>query len=481
MARTIVDRLGGMGNILNGMLSFLLALAIWGVMRSEVGQQSFLSAADQSSLDWAFQLRDKQPLKNLGPTVILDIDDAAWSEAIEQHAAALAYTPREDIANALELARGGAGGPQPAAVILDVDLSWRTPDEAAERRIDAILRDWAADPDAPLLILIREPAGGRDTPVDPARFREPSRAEIFAATTPRAPVVAATARATIDSDGRPEVFSLYSCVVEPSGIRAMASPVLYAAAARRAPSAAAAVASVQAALGDATRHCRGERASPAIAIDLFDRGVIRSTLRTSFINYNTSVPLDAAATGQVQIARDLLLFPAGTAAARVIPSGAALPAVVVIGSSAALARDYFRTPLGEMSGAAIMVNALRGFESAGAMRGLPAALEIPLIGVSVIAIVAFFMLARRVRNDIIRHRSAHILNRVGRGFARFLLNPVSIEIFASVLVTFVGFAITFWALDHGYFASIAGPSFAAAFNEARQEFEELTAHVRRDA
>jgi hypothetical protein len=58
--------------------------------------------------------------------------------------------------------------------------------------------------------------------------------------------------------------------------------------------------------------------------------------------------------------------------------------------------------------------------------------------------------------------------------ARFLLNPVSIEILASLLVTFVGFAITFWALDHGYFASIAGPSFAAAFNEARQEFEELT-------
>jgi hypothetical protein len=55
---------------------------------------------------------------------------------------------------------------------------------------------------------------------------------------------------------------------------------------------------------------------------------------------------------------------------------------------------------------------------------------------------------------------------------------VSVEIVASVLVTFVGFAITFWALDHGYFASIAGPSFAAAFNEARQEFEELTAHVR---
>jgi hypothetical protein len=477
----LVARLGGMANILNAVLGFLLALAIWFVMQTSLGQNSFLSAADQSSLDWAFQLRDDQPLKHLGPTVLIDIDDRAWTAAIEQQAAALAYTPRDQLARALELARGASGGARPAAVILDADLSWRTPDEAAESRIDAILADWAADPDAPLLVLIREPAAGLDTPQAPARFRDPARAEIFAADIPRAPIVAATARATVDNDGRPERFSLFSCVAEGGRLRAMASPVLFAAAARRAPSAAAAVASVNAALEGATRYCRGEQTSPAVTLDAFSRGEIHSTQRTSFINYNVSVPLDAAATGRTQVARDLLLFPVDTAVQSVVPTGSVLPAVVVIGSSAALARDYFRTPLGEMSGSALIVNALRGFEAAGPLRNLPPALEIPLIGISVIAISAFFMLARSIRIRIIARRSAKLSGRISRSFARFLLNPVSVEIIVSVLVTFVGFAITFWALDHGYFASIAGPSFAAAFNEARQEFEELTAHVRADA
>ena len=66
--------------------------------------------------------------------------------------------------------------------------------------------------------------------------------------------------------------------------------------------------------------------------------------------------------------------------------------LTIIGSSAALSRDFFRTPLGEMSGSAILANALRGFEAAGPMRGLPPILEIPLIGISVVAIVAFFLL-----------------------------------------------------------------------------------------
>jgi hypothetical protein len=447
-------------------------------MQTDAGENSFLSAADQSSLDWAFQLRDDQPIKNLAPTVIVDIDDDAWTAAIEQRAAALAYTPRDSIVRALELARGAPGGARPAAVILDADLSWRTPDEAAEQRIDALLADWAADPDAPLLILIREPAAGDDTPESPARFREPARAQYFAAATPAAPIVAATARATVDDDGRPERFSLYSCIAEAGEVRAMASPVLYATAARRTSSAAAAVASVEAALVAATRYCRGETASPAVTLELSGRESIRSAERTSYINYNASVPLDAAATNRIQVARDLMVFPVDTPARTVVPSGGALPAVVIIGSSAALARDYFRTPLGEMSGSALIVNSLRGFEAAGPLRNLPPALEIPLIGVSVIAIAAFFMLARSIRIRIIQHQSAKLSDLIGRSFARFLLNPVSVEIFASVLVTFVGFAITFWALDHGYFASIAGPSFAAAFNEARQEFEELTAHVR---
>jgi hypothetical protein len=479
--RGIVARLGGVGNVVNGVLSFGLALVIWAVMQTDAGENSFLSAADQSSLDWAFQLRDDQPLKHSGPTIIIDIDDGAWSEAIEQRAAALAYAPREDIARALELARGAPGRARPAAVIVDADLSWRTPDEDAERRIDAILADWARDAEAPLLILIREPASGRDTPQDPSRFREPARAEIFAAATPAAPIVVATARATTDNEGRPEAFSLYSCIAGPAGVRAMASPVLYAAAARRAPSSAAAVETVERTLVNATQYCRGERASPAIELDAFDRGAIRSAQRTSYINYNTAVPLDAASSGTIQIARDLLLFPADTQATSVIPTGGQLPAVVIVGSSAALARDFFRTPLGEMSGSAVIVNALRGFEAAGPLRNLTPMLEIPMIGVSVIAIVAFFMLARAIRNRILSHRSAKLLGHLGRGFARFLLNPVSVEILASVLVTFVGFAITFWALDHGYFASIAGPSFAAAFNEARQEFEEMTAHVRSTA
>lgn len=472
-----VERLGGVSNITNAFLSFGLALVIWALMQSELGQKSFLSSADQSSLDWAFQLRDNQALPNLATTVILDIDDEVWTTAVEERGAALAYAPRDAIARGLELARGGDGRARPAAVIVDIDLSWRTPDEAAEQRIDALLADWAADPEAPLLILIREPSEGSDTPANPSRFRAPERAHIYAAATPAAPIVAATARATTDDTGRPEMFSLYSCVDEGGSIHAVANPILFAAAARRAPSAAAAVEHVNAALVDATAYCRGERKSARIALDLFDRGVVRSARRTSFINYNVSVPLDAASTG-VQVARNLLIFPVDTAATSVVPPGLDLPAVVILGSSAALSRDYFRTPLGEMSGSAVIVNALRGFEAAGPMGNLPPALEIPLIGFSTVAIVIFFLISRSLRSRLPKNPHAHISSKIGRGLARFLLNPVSIEILASLLVTFVGFAITFWALDHGYFASIAGPSFAAAFNEARQEFEELTSDAK---
>ncbi len=477
MSGGIIQKLGGVGNILNAFLSFALSLVIWGVMQTNLGQDSFLSSVDQSSVDWAFLLRDGRTLPHLGPTVMIDIDDAAWSDAVETRAAALAFAPRDDIVKALELARGKPGA-RPAAVVVDIDLSWRSPDEAAEQRIDEILESWAVDPGAPLLILIREPASGMDTPEEPGRFRAPERAGIFSADVATAPIVAATARATTDGAGRPDVFALYSCTVIGDEIRATASPILYAAAARRAPSAQAAVDRVNTAMVDATRYCRGERASQAIALDTFDRGVIRSGRRTSFINYNTSVPLDAAETGQVLIARDLLLFPVSTNSASVIPSGGELPAVVVIGSSAALSRDFFRTPLGEMSGSAIMMNALRGFEAAGPMRNLPPALEIPLIGFSVLVIVMFFNVSRDLRSRLPMGEKLKLSVRFGRGFARFLLNPVSVEVLASLLVTLLGFAITFWALDHGYFASIAGPSFAAAFNEARQEFEELATYFR---
>ncbi len=463
--------------LVNMALSFVLAVGVWAIMQTQPGQDSFLPAADNESLDWAFQFRDNQAIPNLGPTVMVDIDDDAWSGAVERGSAAIAYAPREEVLRALELARGGGGGARPAAVIVDVDLSWRSPDTAAELQIDALLNDWRDDPDAPLLILVREPASGDDTPDAPSRFPDPARAEIFNAETPEGPIVAATARTTYDDQGRPEEFNLYSCVEREGVITALANPVLFATVARRAPDARAAAERVNEAMEAATEYCRGERSGPGILLNAFDRGQIKIGSRTSFINYNVSVPLEAATSGRVQIARNLLMFSVNTQQSRIIPVGSGLPAVVIIGSSSTLARDYFRTPLGEMSGSAILVNALRGFEAAGPLGSFPPLMEIAMIAVAVVVISGFFTLARAMRESLPQGPQTSVMLRFGRAFARFMLNPVTVEILASMLVIAVGFTITYLALDYGYFAGIAGPSFAAAFNEARQEFEELTADV----
>lgn len=459
----------------NFVLSLALALIVWAILRTPEGWQTFLGEADREVLQIAFEMRVNQTVDGTGPIVFVNLDESVWeSEATD--GPALAYAPRNVVADMLEAAYGIPGFPRPKVVVADIDLFWRTPDEAHEQRIDDLLTRWGSDPDAPLLVMQREVIEGDGHPETPARARPSSRDGIVEAA-PEGNIVWSVAQITGDEIIGARNFAHYLCVNTEDGPEVVATTALYAIAGRTAPSARAAAAQVRAAMQGPRDYCVGASQDPGFVLERTDREPLRFLEQESFINYSAH-PGNDPRFEPGMIAADMFYIPAGYANPPMVSGLASTNGVVIIGSAAAMARDRHMTPYGLMGGSMVIANMIRGLEEGGEIERLPWALDALLLTVFVIMIVAAFWYARMARDWIGPTRHLSWIGRAVRFPVKLLTNPVIVKLLIGFGIFWVSTLASFILLDSGKWVSFAAPAYVAALNEAREDFEELMESLR---
>ena len=459
----------------NFVLSLALALIVWAILRTPEGWQTFLGEADREVLQIAFELRVNQTVEGTGPVIFVNLDESVW-ESDETDGPALAYAPRNVVADMLEAAYGIPGFARPKVVVADIDLFWRTPEEEQEARIDAILARWGADPDAPLLVMQREVIEGDGHPGSPARAR-PSNRDRLVETAPEGNIVWSVAQITGDEVIGARYFAHYMCVNIADGLTVVPTTALYATVGRTSATAREAVMRVNAAMSGPRAYCSGETEDPGFTLDRPNRPPLRFLKQESFINYSAHPGNDPRAEPDM-IAADMFYIPAGYANAAMVSGLASGNGVVIIGSAAAMARDRHMTPYGLMGGSMVIANMIRGLEEGGEIERLPLALDAVLLTVFVIIIVAAFWYARIARDWIGPTKHLPWFSRAIRFPVKLLTNPVIVKLFIGFGIFWISTLASYLLLDSGNWVSFAAPAYVAALNEAREDFEELMESLR---
>src|SRR5690606_439374 len=199
----------------NLLVSLFLALAVWMGLRNDTVWESFIGEADREAIQIAFAMRVNRTLEGTGPILFLNLDDSVWYGE-ESDSPPLAYAPRPVIYNLLRASYGTPGFPRPKVVVADFDLFWRTPDEEAEQRIDALLEEWGRDRSAPLLVLKRDVADGDGTNDYPAAIG-PSPRDRFINEAPEGNIVWASALFTGDEVIGARYFEHFLCLKSEEG------------------------------------------------------------------------------------------------------------------------------------------------------------------------------------------------------------------------------------------------------------------------
>lgn len=460
---------------LNFVISLALALSIWGALRDEGLWSSFLGDADREAIQIAFNMRVNKTLTGTGPILFLNLDDSVW-HGEDNDSPPLAYAPRPIIYNLLKAAYGTPGLPRPKAVIADFDLFWRTPDEGPERQIDELLEAWGKDPEAPLLILQREVMDGDGSIGSPADTRESPR-ERFIRDAPMHNIVWSSAVFTGDEVVGARYYDHFLCLKSGDTISAVANTALYAVAGRYADTPRQAVEQVQAAMQAPAQYCQNG-GNIHFELPLTGRQNIEFNGRDSLINYSTRPPDEFDYTSPDLIAADMFVLPAATVSTEMVGGLAANNGIVIIGSASLTARDRHMSVYGEMGGSLIIANAIRGLEVGGVVHRLHWYLEAAILSVFVTLIVLAFWYCRRAR-DYMKPRSA--LPWYAKPFdipLHLLTNPVIVKLMIGISVFWLGAVATYYMLDHGLWIGFAAPAYAAALNEAREDFEELMENLR---
>ena len=459
----------------NFLLSLVLALVVWAILRTPEGWQTFLGEADREVLQIAFELRVNQTVKGTSPILFLNLDESVW-QSDETDGPALAYAPRKVVAEMLEAAYGIPGFPRPKVVVADIDLFWRTPEEAEEQRIDDILTRWGNDPDAPLLVMQREVVDGDGHRDQPARARGSGR-EAIMANAPAGNLVWSVAQITGDEVVGARYMSHYLCIKTPAGIDVVAATPVYAIAARTALDARSAVALVNRAMEEPRRHCRGERQETAFVLERTERAPISFIQQESFINYSAHPGGDPVSEPTL-VAADMFYIPAGFANAPMVSGLASSNGVVIIGSAASMARDRHMTPYGLMGGSMVIANMIRGLEEGGEIDRMYWLADASLLTIFVALIVASFWYARIARDWIGPTSHLPFFARLIRLPIKLLTNPVIVKLLIGVGIFWISTFASYLLLDNGIWVSFAAPAYVAALNEAREDFEELMESLR---
>jgi len=459
----------------NFLLSLVMALGIWLALRNGAIWSTFLGDADREALQIAFNMRVNKTLEGTGPILFLNLDDSVW-HGDDANSPPLAYAPRNVVYNLLKAAYGEPGAQRPKVVIADFDLFWRTPDTGPENQIDALLEQWGKDPGAPLLVLQREVMDGDGSRTAPATIRASPR-DHFITDAPQHNIVWASAIFTGDEVVGARYFEHFLCLKTDHGADVVANTALYAVAGRTATSPRQAIEQVNQAMKVPRQYCaNGGR--DWYELPLTGRAPIDFSGRGSLINYNANPPDNFDYSSPDLIAADMFIIPAEAVSTDMVSGLASNNGIVIIGSASLTARDRHMSVYGLMGGSLIIANTIRGLEVGGVVHRLHWYVEAAILSVFVTLIVLAFWYSRQARDFMIPIEDLPWYARPFRLPLHLMTNPVIMKIVIGISVFWMGAIATYYMLDYGLWIGFAAPAYAAALNEAREDFEELMENLR---
>ena len=457
----------------------LAACLSFGLLQIDGIERSFLGAPDREMLQAAFKLRDGVARGSGDPVLWLDLDyDTLLAYAQAQgrpspvsmagNSGPSGMIPRKILASALTYARK----PGATLVLLDVDVSWGAPDPIGEALLEAELKAWSADPNAPLLVLAREiialPSGPTLT------------ATRFDAIVSSSPNIAFGGVAMLSGGGGVREFVANQCYLSPHNTpMILPSAVAFADAAqaayRTAPalplqSGAAAIKLMvmRATAADATKFCAPEvKMTNQNGMVSWHIGyAYPSTIRAAAVSatwpHKSACDLSAPPQSATRISvADILLDPQNASAAPLCRR------LVIIGGDNAITKDRTSSLIGMLPGPIILANAMRGhFDTGPIVRGNWSALRLGfqlfLLTVTVIGIVWVFEGIAKLRLRLL----TATVTRPGGKLLLFLTHPLCFK-FVVAFVTFAfGVLVTALSLELGFWGLLSAPAYFATLFEA---------------
>ncbi len=174
----------------------------------------------------------------------------------------------------------------------------------------------------------------------------------------------------------------------------------------------------------------------------------------------------------------MFIIPAAAVSPEMVGGLAANNGIVIIGSASLTARDRHMSVYGEMGGSLIIANTIRGLEVGGVVHRLHWYIEAVILSVFVTLIVLAFWYCRRARDLMKPLASLPWYIKPFEVPLHVMTNPVIVKILIGVSVFWLGAIATYFMLDYGLWIGFAAPAYAAALNEAREDFEELMENLR---
>lgn len=456
------------------LITFVAGLAVIGLMRIPVVEQSLLGEPDRAMLDTAFKLRADIYSGAADPVIFLDIDDRTLtgepSERNIQKGPPPSVTPRNILVRLLDYVRSAPHGQRPAAVLMDVDIATPAPgEEEATRQLGESLAAWSRDPGQPTLVIAREAYPAEAVGV-PGRNKV-LPASPFDGTVENAPnIFWGSVKTLSDKEGRVRWFVPFECVTTPHGQQVLYSSAVltYGALNRGLPP----TSEVAKWMEEAPHYCREHAVDP-----FFEGGMINYHIaldREGTVDHWPDLPKDyrikgACGDGDRSMFRRI-------SAADIIAAGPEASAsllcghLVVIGGTNTAASDFRTTPIGDVSGSVILVNAIRGMQLTGGglhQLSLPFQIVVVLL-VSVIYSSLFAAtehLRERVHASGVRHKTT-VLARV----QQMIANPALLNAMIAVMIHGLGLLGLMLSLRYGLFGFLSAPAIAAGFVETVQEF-----------
>ena len=462
-------------------LTFSVGLLVLLAIRIPVVEQSFLGAFDRQMMATAFKLRADEAQGRADPVLFIDIDDRTLSElsppSRAQYDAPIATMPRALIADILNFVRSSPN-PRTAAraMIVDIDIAAPASDgPEGVARLRQALTAWAADANAPPLIIAREAFPG-------GLMQQPDSTVPVLPTSPYDDVVDSsqniywsTVKALADKDNVVREFRPYECVRRPQGVVPLFSAAMLAYGFMEEPGV----------LRDAAaRHWMNEaRPRCETAPDVVDSHgeVINFHLSLPRFNQQTNVWPDLPDDwpGYRDCGRNDVASMRQLAAVDLVQAAQAPDAardvlcrrLVILGGTNGVGNDFVQTPLDDMSGSMVLANAITGLQMThGGMRQAPLYVQIVLLLVVCLGISGSFVLSERARKRYARLRKLGLKRPWWRKAALLSLNPVILNTALAFGSHWLGVSLLLVSLSLGYWGYLSAPAFAAAITETILDF-----------
>ena len=470
----------------------LAACLSFGLLQIDGIERSFLGAPDREMLQTAFKLRDGVARGSGDPVLWLDIDYEALKDvALLQGANSplvgnkltgpMASVPRQAIASALSYARH----PSATMVLLDVDIAWGTADEASESKLEAQLKAWAGDPQAPLLVLAREVLDIQGTPT--------LMATRFDAIVNNSPNIVFAGVNMLSGAGGIREFVADQCLGS-NGLSAshLPSAVTYAMAAQTAYRG-----TQSSVLSSRARTIKaqvsGQTASILADCEAQRQGKTKLWLQQGLVSwhigYNYPRTLKAApvsknwphnnicqlsgpplSAGRISVS-DVMSAPKEASTAPLCRR------LIIIGADNVITQDRAATPIGMLPGPIILANAMRGhFDTGPIMRQSweveRSILQIVLLVVTVIGVVASFGWVSKVRLCLKQELNTpptrwRIANQVGL----FFTHPLCFKFVVAFTTFWFGALVTAFSLELGFWGLLSAPAYLATLFETWHQID----------